>query len=57
MRKNSTSYGDETKKIFCETSRGFYVVSDDDIALSNHLVHIPSHNYGIVDISVEEELN
>ena len=57
MRKNSASDSDEDKTVHYELSRGGYVTSNDKVALTNYLVHLPSQNYVIMEIDVEEELN
>ena len=49
--------GDGVKKFQYEISHGTYVIADDELALPNLLVHLPSQNYVIMDIYMEEELN
>ena len=57
MIKTSASDGDRDKTFHYNQSRVGYVTSNDDVALSNYLVKIPSHTDVILDIDVEEELN
>ena len=53
IRKTRARDSDETKTVFFETSRGGYVAADDEVSLTNYLVHLPNHNGVIVDIDVE----
>ena len=57
MIKTKTIDGDDTKRVLFEISRGGYFTEDDEVALTNYLMHLPSNNYFIVDIDVEYELN
>ena len=50
-------FGDRDKLVHPEISRGGYVTAYDGLALPNFMVHLPSQNYFIIDIDVEEELN
>ena len=47
----------ETKFVRSEISRVGYVSAYDEVALYNYPVRLPSHNYVILDIDVEEELD
>ena len=55
--KTSMRDGKRYKSVHSEISHGGYVTSDDEVAFTNYLVHLLSHNYVIVKIDVEEELN
>ena len=57
MIKSRERDGDGYKMVHYELSRGGYDTEDDEVALPNYLVHLPSQKYGIVDIDVVEELN
>ena len=57
MRKASASKGDGDEMVCYGISHGGYVTSDEEMALPNYLVHLPSQNDVIVDIYVGEELN
>ena len=57
MSKSSVSDGDGDETTCYELSCGGYATSDDDVALNNYLVHLPSQNEVIMEIDVEEELN
>ena len=57
MGKTSKSDNDGYKTVLYEIYHGGYVTSDDKVAPSNYLVHLPSHNDVIVNIDVKEELN
>ena len=50
-------FGDRDKRVRSEISCGGYVTAYDELVLPNFLVHLPSQNYVIMDIDVEEELN
>ena len=43
--------------VHSDLSCGGYVTSDDEVAVHNYLMHLPSHDDFMVDIDVEEELN
>ena len=57
LNRKTGFVGDGDKRVHSEISRGGYVTSDDELALPNFLVHLPSQNYVIMDINVEEGLN
>ena len=48
---------DGDKRVHYEISCGGYVTAYDELALPNFLVNPPSHNYVIMEIDVEDELN
>ena len=50
-------FDDRDKRVHSEISCGGYVTAYDELVLPNFLVHLPSQNYVIMDIDVEEELN
>ena len=52
MIKTSVSGGADTKTVFYETYHGVYVTANYEVALSNYLVHLPSHKDSIVEIDV-----
>ena len=54
MRKISESDCDEIKTVFFETYCGGYVTDNNDVALLNYLVHLPSQNDFIIDICLKE---
>ena len=56
ITKSSTSKNDGDKTVLSEISRGSYVTADDNMALTNYLVHPPSQNYGIMEIDVRGEM-
>ena len=57
MRKTSVSDSDGDETVHSKLSHGIFVTLYDQVALPNYLVHLPSHNYFIIEIGVEEELN
>ena len=57
MSKSSARNGDGDKTVRSEISHGGYVTKYDNVELPNYLLRLPSYNYVIMDISVEEELN
>ena len=57
LNRKTGFVGDGDKRVHYETSCGGYVTADDELALPNFLVHLPSQNYVIIDIDVEEDLN
>ena len=57
LNRKTGFVGDEDKRVHSEISRGGYVTAYDELELPNFLVHLPSQNYVILDIDVEEELN
>ena len=48
---------DRDKRVQYEISHWGYVTADDELALTNYLVHLPSKNYVLMNIDVDEELN
>ena len=57
MSKSRVSNCTRDETVRSEISFGGNVTTNDGVALPNYLVHLPSHNDGIVDIDVVEELN
>ena len=57
MIKSIASNNDGDKPVRSELCHCGYVTADNEVVLKNYLVHIPSKNYFIVEIDVEEELN
>ena len=57
MRKTIAIAVNETKMVFSEPYYGGYVIADDEVELTNYLVHLPSQSDVIMDIDVEEEVN
>ena len=57
MRQTRKSDGKKDKKVNSELSLCFYVTADDEVAMNNYLVHLPSQNDVIVDIDVNKEMN
>ena len=57
MSKAGVRDGDGEKMVHSEIYHGGYITADEQFALPNELVHLPSQNYVIVDIDVEEEMN
>ena len=49
--------GDRDKRVHYEIFCCGYISERDELSLPNFLVHLPSQNYVIMDIDVEEELN
>ena len=57
MRKSRSSNGEGDETVHSELSRGYCVTVDYKVALTIYLVHLPSHNYFMVEFDVEEKLN
>ena len=52
ITKNRADGGDGDEMVHSEISCDGYVTAGEEVALSNYLVHPPSHNCVIVDIGV-----
>ena len=57
LNRKTGFVGDGDKRVNSEIYRVGYVTADYELALSNYLVQLPSQNYVMMYIDVEEELN
>ena len=57
MIKASTRDSEGDKTVCSGICCGGYVTADNQVAISNYLVHVPSQNDVILEIGVEEKLN
>ena len=55
MRKPSARNGEDIKTVFSKTYHGACFILNDEVVIPNYLLHLPIHNYVIVEIDVEED--